>query len=146
MISGEGHRVCLTDVGLTRVAGDLGSNASVSTTSTTNGGYSVRWSPPEQLDPERFGSNRRRPTKKSDMYSMAMTIYQVSSLQYRPAKSIEMVLGFDGQSPIPRLWRASGNAPNHQRRATPKTGLRPHPRLHRGPVGNDNLLLERGSH
>ena len=44
---------------------------------TPGGATTVRWSPPELLDPERFGSKRGGPTKKSDIYSMGMTIYEV---------------------------------------------------------------------
>ena len=120
-------RAYLADFGLTRLAGDLSSST---TTSTTEGGFSVRWCPPELLDPERFRSTNSGPTKKSDIYSMAMTIYQVSFLEYGLGNSADIVLGFNGQSSILRLRRASGNAPNHGRRTTPKTDLRHHPRLH----------------
>ncbi|KAF9654244.1 kinase-like protein [Thelephora ganbajun] len=73
----EDGRVCLADVGLTRIAGDLGSTTATSHTSTINGASTLRWCPPELLDPERFGSKRSSPTKKSDIYSMAMTVYEV---------------------------------------------------------------------
>lgn len=76
LISEEGH-ACLADVGLTRVAGDLSSNTATTGTTSTEGANSTRWCPPEILDPERFGFKRGGPTKKSDVYSMAMTIYQV---------------------------------------------------------------------
>ncbi|KAF9787032.1 kinase-like domain-containing protein [Thelephora terrestris] len=76
LISEDGH-ACLTDVGTTRVAGDMSSATATIQTSTTEGGLTVRWSPPELIDPERIGSKIGRPTKKSDVYSMAMTIYQV---------------------------------------------------------------------
>ena len=87
LIDEEG-RAYLADVGLTRVAGDLSSTVSTSATSTTNGGFSVRWSPPELLDPEMFQSKRGRPTKKADIYSMAMTIYQVSYLRHGLGKAL----------------------------------------------------------
>lgn len=76
----NGGRAYLADVGLTRLAGDLnpGTNTTTANTSTTGGRFSVRWCPPELLDPERFGSKGSRPTKKSDIYSMAMTVYEVS--------------------------------------------------------------------
>ena len=81
LVSGEG-RARLADVGLTRVAGDLGSTSVTGQQSTSSGANTLRWCPPEVLDPERFGSKRGGPTKKADMYSMAMTIYEVSFLQY----------------------------------------------------------------
>ena len=86
-----------------RVAGDLSSNTATTNTSTTDGGYTVRWSAPELLDPERFGLKRGGPTKKSDIYSMAMTIYEVSFLQHKLGLGAELVLGFDRQSPILRV-------------------------------------------
>jgi len=60
----------------------------------------MRWSPPERLDPERFGAKRDGPTKKADIYSMAMTIYEVSFLQRKPGQSVELVLGSYRQPPI----------------------------------------------
>jgi len=95
---------CLADVGLTRVAGDMVS-AATSHTSTSSGGNTRRWCPPELLDPERFKSKRGGPTKKADMYSMGMTIYEVSFLQYRSGRSVEVALGPDGQYPIFRVQR-----------------------------------------
>lgn len=38
---------------------------------------SVRWMGPELLDPENFGSSKRRPTKESDCYALGMVIYEV---------------------------------------------------------------------
>ena len=60
------------------MAGDIGSATAASNLSTSTGAITLRWSPPELLDPEKFGSKRDGPTKKSDMYSMGMTIYEVS--------------------------------------------------------------------
>src|SRR5882762_4512311 len=105
MISEDGC-ACLTDVGLMRVAGDLSSGTAATNTSTIEGGYSVRWSAPELLDPERFGLERGGPTKKSDVYSMAMAIYEVRFPQHKLGRSVELVQGFDGQGPI---LRESGN-------------------------------------
>jgi hypothetical protein len=101
MISEDG-RACLTDVGLTRVAGDLNSNTATTSTSTTEGGCTARWPAPEVLDPERFGLKRVGPTMKSDIYSMAMTIYEVRFLRPIPGLGVEIVLGFDRQSTILR--------------------------------------------
>ena len=61
----------------------------------------MRWSPPEMLDPERFGSKRAGPTKQSDVYSMAMTIYEVSFFKSKSGPSIEVTSGSHGQHPIP---------------------------------------------
>jgi len=57
---------------------DQNSTASTSQTTSTNGDNTSRWCAPELLDPERYGSKRGGLTKKSDIYSMGMTIYQVS--------------------------------------------------------------------
>lgn len=59
------------------VAGDLGSAGATSQTSTCTDANTRRWCPPELLDPERFGSKGDGPTKKGDVYSMGMTIYEV---------------------------------------------------------------------
>lgn len=83
-----------------RVAGDLSSNTVTTNTSTTDGGYTVRWSAPELLDPERFGFKRGGPTKKSDIYSMGMTVYEVSFFRCRLVRMLKLVLGVDGQGPI----------------------------------------------
>jgi hypothetical protein len=88
LVSEEG-RACLADVGLTRVAGDLGSTTVTAQQSTSSGANTLRWCPPELLDPERFASKRGGPTKKADMYSMAMTIYEVSFLRYESDCSIK---------------------------------------------------------
>lgn len=145
LVSDDG-RACLADIGLTRVAGDLNSASAISHTSTTNGASTVRWCPPELLDPERFGSKRGSgPTKKSDIYSMAMTIYEVSFLRYRLGRSIDVVSGSNGQASVLRVHRSCGNASYHSRNATEETDFRHHPGLHPGIVGSDGILLGCGS-
>ena len=76
LISDDG-RACLADIGLTKVASDLNSPA---TPATPAGATTLRWSPPELVGTGRFESKRGGPTTKSDIYSMAMTIYEVSFL------------------------------------------------------------------
>ena len=39
---------------------------------------------PELLDPERFGSDGDRPTKKSDCYAFGMVIYEVGGAVVTP--------------------------------------------------------------
>lgn len=94
LITEEGH-ACLADVGLTRVAGDVNS---ITATSTTTFANTRRWCPPELLDPERYGSKRGDPTKRSDIYSMAMTVYEVSFFffRYEPGQSVDVAPGPDG--------------------------------------------------
>lgn len=89
----------MTDVGLTRVASDISSNT-LTTTTSMNDGHTLRWSAPELLDPERFGFKRGGPTKKSDIYSMAMTIYEVRFFQRKLGRGVDLALGIDGQSPV----------------------------------------------
>ena len=86
----EDCRACLADVGLTRIAGDLGGAATAPDATTSPGASPQRWRPPEQLDPGRFGSQRGEPTKKGDIHSMGMTIYEVSFLRYKSGKHIEV--------------------------------------------------------
>ena len=126
-----------------RIAGDLSSGTATTNTSTTDGDCTVRWSAPEILDPERFGFKRGGPTKKSDIYSMGMTIYEVSFLQHKLGGVFELVLDSDGQNPILRMEGTYGNARYRSRSATPKTDLYHHPGLHRGTVGVDDILLGR---
>jgi len=97
---------------------DQNSTAATSQTSSTNGESTQRWCAPELLDPERYGLKRGGPTKKSDIYSMGMTIYQVSLPRCTPGGNIEVVLGSDGQSPILRVQRYCGIAPHYSRQAT----------------------------
>ena len=100
LISDEG-RACLADIGPVRVAGDLGSATVSSQAPSSSDANTRRWCPPELLDPERFESMRGGPTKKADIYSMAMTIYEVRSFRYKvTSRSIEVALGSDGQNPF----------------------------------------------
>ena len=69
----------------------------------------MRWSPPELLDAERFEFKGGGPTKMGDVYSMAMTIHEVSFLQCKFGQSIEIGLGSDGHAPISRAQRSSGD-------------------------------------
>ena len=78
LISDDGCAL-LADVGLTRIAPDMFSVTTGSVTGDSSN-HGPRWCAAELLDPERFGSKRRGPTKKSDIHSMGMTIYEVSFL------------------------------------------------------------------
>ena len=89
MIS-ENDRVCLADVGLVRIADDLGVAVSVPDTTTSPGASPQRWNSPEQLDPGRFGTQGGDPIKKGDIHSMGMTIYEVSLLRYKSDGSNEV--------------------------------------------------------
>jgi len=75
---------------------DQNSTAATSQTTSTNGDNTPRWCAPELLDPERYGLKRGGPTKESDIYSMGMTIYQVSLPRRTPDGNIEVVAGSDG--------------------------------------------------
>lgn len=77
LVSEEGC-ACLADFGTAGIAGGLDSTTAMSDTSSSDGEYTLRWCPPERLDPERFGFKTSSPTKKGDIYSMGMTIYEVS--------------------------------------------------------------------
>jgi len=76
LVSEEG-RACLTDVGLARVADDLDPTTATPPASTTNVTIVLRSPQLELLVPERFGSKEGSRTKKTDIYSMGMTIYEV---------------------------------------------------------------------
>ena len=83
------HRACLADFSLSTIV-DLGrralNNASMASVeskfslmSFTTGG-TTRWTSPELMDPERFGTGDCRPTKKSDCYALGMVIYEVRTI------------------------------------------------------------------
>ena len=73
-----------------RIAGDLSGTVTTTDATTSNEASPQRWRPPEQLDPNRFGSHRGDPTKKGDIHSMGMPIYEVRFLRYKSGWSIEV--------------------------------------------------------
>ena len=138
-------RALLTDVGFTRITSDVLSISTATTTSTTSfaGDGTIRWAPLELLDPERCGLKKNSgPTKKSDMYSMAMTIYEVNTLRYKSGWSTDVIAGSYGQDPVSRVHGPHGNTRNHSRCATEGTSFRYHAWLHAGTVGYGDNLLE----
>jgi len=76
-----------------RIAGDLGGTVTVSNATASTDASPQRWRLPEELDPGRLDSKRGGPTQKADIYSMGMTIYEVSFLQYKSGLSVEVGLG-----------------------------------------------------
>ena len=82
-------RACLADFGLSTIVG-VGCRASDNTSSTSvvsktslvsfTAGGTTRWMSPELLDPDRFGTGDRRPTKQSDCYALGMVIYEVRTI------------------------------------------------------------------
>jgi serine/threonine protein kinase len=148
LVSDEG-RACLANAGLTWVAGNPNSPVSTpdSESPKTNGVSTLRWSPRERLDPERFGSKSGSdPTRMSDIYSMAMTIYEVSILRYKSGQAVDAVAGSDGRSPVPRAQQLRGSTSYPSRRTTEETDFCHHPGIHTGTVGYDGILLGCGSH
>ena len=73
-----------------RIAGDMGGTVTATDATASPEASPQRWRPPEQLDPNRFGSPRGDPTKKGDIHSMGMTIYEVRFLRYKSGWSIEV--------------------------------------------------------
>ena len=69
----------MADFGITGVVTDPTVVDSGSTTSVKPG--SVRYMAPELLDPSAFGLPNSNPRRKSDVYSLAMTTYEVHSFQ-----------------------------------------------------------------
>ena len=86
LINCNGH-ACIADFGLLTIAPDQ-SNF-ISSISHSEGG-TTQWMSPELLDPEKFGLDDSRPTKKSDIYALGMVVYEVLS----------------GQAPFPRCKEA----------------------------------------
>ncbi|CCL98659.1 uncharacterized protein FIBRA_00661 [Fibroporia radiculosa] len=66
---------CLTDFGLTAVTYDPNTVNAISTSSSVNG--SIRWMPPEILNPEHAGLEKARSTPESDIYSFAMVMWEM---------------------------------------------------------------------
>ena len=77
------------------------SAANTTSTASFAGESTIRWAALEILDPERFGLKKTSgPTKKSDIHSMAMTIYEVNILRYESGWSTNVTAGSDGQGPV----------------------------------------------
>ena len=74
LVSEEGH-ARLTGFKLTRVAEDSDLDVNVPDVSPNSGRCALPWCTPELLDLERFRFKRSGPRKKSDRYSMGMTIW-----------------------------------------------------------------------
>ena len=119
---------CLTDFGHVVFEGDLKHTA---TTQKSTCIGTPRWCPPELFDRRELGFSWGSPTKKSDIYSMAMTIYEVSFLRLQSRQSFEPVLGSDRRAAILRARKNRGHEPYYSRRATPPTNFLRHQGLHR---------------
>ena len=88
------HRACLADFGLLTIAyaaprvstnppplpltPEISMDSGTSLVSYVSGG-TCRWMSPETLFPEMFEMKECRPSKQSDCYSLAMTVYEVRS-------------------------------------------------------------------
>lgn len=64
------HHAALADFG-------LAATLSTKTTMASVRGGTVRWMAPELLYPEDYGFTHCTPSKESDMYALAMVIYEV---------------------------------------------------------------------
>jgi len=69
-------QACLADFGLLTIVSDP--TNLLSSSSYTQGG-TARWMSPELIDPQRFGFENNRPTKKSDCYALGMVMYETIS-------------------------------------------------------------------
>jgi serine/threonine protein kinase len=79
LVDSEG-RARLTDFGLATAL------HATRTSTTTGGAGSLRWMAPELLDPEKYDipePDANRPTKESDVYALAITIWEVSGVGLR---------------------------------------------------------------
>ncbi|TFY55730.1 hypothetical protein EVJ58_g8066 [Rhodofomes roseus] len=71
----ERLHACLADFGLSAVTYDPNTVNAISTSSSVNG--SIRWMAPELLNPEEAGLEHARPSAESDIYSLAMVMWEV---------------------------------------------------------------------
>ena len=67
---------CLADFGLLTIISDP--TNLLSSCLYTQGG-TARWMSPELIDPQKFGLENTRPTKRSDCYALGMVIYETIS-------------------------------------------------------------------
>jgi len=68
-------RACLSDFGLATVVYDKDTVNLMTTGSIAHG--STRWMAPELLSPEENGLLRSRPSRRSDIYSLSMVMWEV---------------------------------------------------------------------
>ncbi|KZT74067.1 kinase-like protein [Daedalea quercina L-15889] len=79
----EHNRACLSDFGLSTVMYDCDTLNTV--TQMSNFSSTIRWMPPEILDPERYGLKSASPSREGDVYSFSMVTCE----------------GFTGKVPFP---------------------------------------------
>lgn len=73
----EDGTACLADFGIATITTDLTTVGQGGTATTTSG--AARYTAPELLNPSQFNLTNSYPTKESDIYSLAMTAYEVGS-------------------------------------------------------------------
>ena len=98
LVDNDGHAQ-LAEFGLLAIISDFTHPA---TSSSSEGGDTVRWMSPELLDPDRFDLASGRPTKKSDCYALGMVILEVLTgqppfPQYTGLTAMEKIV--DGERP-----------------------------------------------
>ena len=101
-------------------------------------GMTIRWTSPELLDPERFGSEGDRPTRGSDCYALGMVIYEVGvSVGDLVLRALKMYTGIVRSRPIPRHPAGTcNNAGDLGGAPTNETKERGGPRIYAIAMGN----------
>ena len=73
----DSHSACLADFGSSFILPLSEPDPTVLPAVIGGNAFSVRWLAPELVIPEKFGLRARVPSKESDVYSLAMLMYEV---------------------------------------------------------------------
>ena len=106
-------------------------------------GMTIRWTSPELLDPERFGSEGDRPTRGSDCYAFGMVIYEVGVSVGDPRlHGLNIYTGILRPCPIPRHPTGTcNNASDLGGAPTKETEERDGPGIYGIAMGNRRKVL-----
>lgn len=98
ILVGDDRHALLADFGISRILDDGNPSAILSNPSSSSQG-TLRW-----MAPERFDINTARPTKASDVYSFAITAWQVRISLPWNIQALEDLQIFSGENPFEGLW------------------------------------------
>ena len=135
LVTDDGH-ACLANVGHASLIREKGDSKFATASVSLEAGHN-RYVPPEYFTDD-FAS--KHATKKGDIYSMGMTIYEVNHLPPRPYLC-STLQGPHRQETVPKLQLHFGRDADYQWHEARQAKFHHLPRVHRGTVGVDHRLL-----